>query len=109
MIRLYQVEWCPYCHRVREALTELGLDYEIVNVPASQPHRSEVIELSGQMRVPIIKDGDLVIADSARIVAYLNETYGARTDAGERAAHRASAAFRTVVETDDPPRMPSAG
>jgi glutaredoxin len=64
MITLYQVEWCPYCHRVREALTELGLDYETVNVPAGRSARTEVIELSGQDRVPVIKDGDLVIADS---------------------------------------------
>jgi glutathione S-transferase len=108
MITLYQVEWCPYCHRVREALTELGLDYEMVNVPASQPHRTEVIALSGQQRVPVIRDGDLVIADSARIVAYLHETYGPQADAGERAAHERSAAFRTVTETDDPPQRPSA-
>ena len=84
MITLYQVEWCAYCHRVREALTELGLDYTIVNVAASRPHRREVMELSGQQAVPIITDGDLVIADSARIVAYLNDTYGGTIDAEER-------------------------
>lgn len=108
MITLYQVEWCPYCHRVREALTELGLDYTVVNVAASRPHRREVIELSGQQAVPVITDGDLVIADSARIVAYLNETYGDTTDPQERERHRQSASFRTVKVVDDPPPTPSA-
>jgi glutathione S-transferase len=108
MITFYQVEWCPYCHRVREALTELGLDYATVNVPTSRPDRIEVIELSGQERVPVIKDGDLVIADSARIVAYLNETYGPQADAEERARHEQSGAFRTVTAVDDPPSTPSA-
>jgi glutathione S-transferase len=109
MITLYQVEWCPYCHRVREALTELGLDYETINVPASRPARTEVSELSGQAKVPIIKDGDLVVADSARIVEYLEETYGPAADLEGRAHHRESASFRTVRQTVDPPLMPSAG
>ena len=26
MLTLFQVEWCPYCHVVRQAMTELGLD-----------------------------------------------------------------------------------
>ncbi|HJW75011.1 MAG TPA: glutathione S-transferase N-terminal domain-containing protein [Thermoleophilia bacterium] len=108
MITLYQVEWCPYCHRVREALTELGLDYTTVNVPASRPHRREVIELSGQQAVPVITDGDLVIADSARIVAYLSDTYGGTTDPEERARHRESASFRTIKVVGDPPPTPSA-
>jgi glutathione S-transferase len=109
MITLYQVEWCPYCHRARAALTELGLDYETVNVPAKRSERTEVIELSGQERVPVIKDGDLVLADSARIVAYLDETYGPGADPEARERHRESASFRTVRQTADPPPTPSAG
>jgi glutathione S-transferase len=109
MITLYQVEWCPYCHRVREALTELGLAYETVNVPASRPARTKVIELSGQAKVPVITDGDLVVADSARIVEYLDETYGHAADLEGRAHHRESASFRTVRQTLDPPLTPSAG
>ena len=34
MLTLYQVEWCPYCHRVRQVMTELGLTYITVNVQA---------------------------------------------------------------------------
>ena len=33
-MRLYQAEWCPFSHRIRAKLTELGVDYELVNVPA---------------------------------------------------------------------------
>jgi glutathione S-transferase len=31
-MRLYQAEWCPFSHHVRAKLTELGVDYELVNV-----------------------------------------------------------------------------
>ena len=35
MLTLYQAEWCPACHRVRQVMTELGLTYTTVNVPSS--------------------------------------------------------------------------
>ena len=41
-MRLYQAEWCPFSHRVRAKLTELGIDYEIVNVSASGKRRAEL-------------------------------------------------------------------
>ena len=52
MITLYQTEWCPYCHRVRQALTELGLTYMAVNVPAANEDRVELIAIAGQDRGP---------------------------------------------------------
>ena len=36
MLTLYQSEWCPACHRVRQVLTELGLTYIAVNVAADR-------------------------------------------------------------------------
>ncbi len=33
-MKLYQAEWCPFSHSVRAKLTEFGIDYELVNVPA---------------------------------------------------------------------------
>jgi glutathione S-transferase len=86
---------------------EHGLDNEIVNVAVAKPRRSDVIELSGQAQVPVIKDGVLVIADSARIIEYLNESYGRQVDSDERSRHEESAAFRAVVQSADPPRRPS--
>jgi glutaredoxin len=38
-MRLYQAEWCPFSHRVRAKLTELGIDYEIVNFSRRVPRR----------------------------------------------------------------------
>jgi glutathione S-transferase len=43
-MKLYQAEWCPFSHRVRAKLTELGIGYEIVNVPASTKNRDELEE-----------------------------------------------------------------
>jgi glutaredoxin len=33
-VELFQAEWCPYSHRVRQRLTELGLDFTARQVAA---------------------------------------------------------------------------
>ncbi len=78
-IVLYQAEWCPYCARVRSKLTDLLLAYKIVNVPRDRNLRTAVEEVSGQTGIPVMVDGDVVIADDDdKIVAYLEKTYGRR-------------------------------
>jgi glutaredoxin len=91
MITLYQAEWCPWCHRVRQALTELGLTYTNVNVSLKREDRAEVVRVSGQETVPVLKDGRRVISDSEEILAYLRATYDPPGDADD---HVATGLFR---------------
>ena len=86
MITLYQTEWCPYCHRVRQVLTELGLTYTAVNVPAANEDRIELMAITGQDGVPVLTDGDRVYTDSDEIIEYLRATYPEPEDAEEHAA-----------------------
>jgi glutaredoxin 3 len=74
---LYQAEWCPYCARVRAKLTELLLDYRNVNVPRVHGERSEVQGASGQTSIPVLVDGDVVLADDDDIIPYLDRKFGA--------------------------------
>jgi glutathione S-transferase len=89
MITLYQTEWCPYCHRVRQALTELGLTFTAVNVPYLSEERVELRAVAGQAAVPVLTDGDKVYGDSDEIIQYLRSTYPSPEDADEHAAHGA--------------------
>lgn len=76
-IVLYQAEWCGYCASVREALTELLLDYKVINVPAEHAKRTGMREIFGTTGIPSMVDGDVVIADDDQaIIAYLRATYG---------------------------------
>ena len=75
MLTLYQVEWCPYCHRVRQKMTELELTYTCVNVPAVRDRRDKVREVSGQQGVPVLVDGDQVLHGSATIIEHLVASY----------------------------------
>jgi glutaredoxin/uncharacterized protein (DUF302 family) len=101
MITLYQTEWCPYCHRVRQALTELGLSYTAVNVPAAKEDRIELIAVAGQDGVPVLTDGDKIVSGSDEIIGYLRATYPAPEDAEENAA---LGAWRSAVMVSLPPR-----
>ncbi len=80
-IVLYQAEWCPYCVRVRAKMTELLLDYKIVNVPRSHAEREEVRAASGQTSIPVLVDGETVLTDDDDIVPYLEQRYGSTTTA----------------------------
>lgn len=81
MLRLYDIENCPYCRLVREALTELDLDAEICPCPkAGERFRPEVVELGGRAQFPFLVDANTGVQmyESLDIVAYLFETYGQR-------------------------------
>ncbi|MDA8344908.1 MAG: glutathione S-transferase N-terminal domain-containing protein [Thermaerobacter sp.] len=76
MMTLYQIEGCPYCHMVRQKLSDMELTYVSVCVSPDRSRRQKVLEASGQPTVPVLVDGDVVLADENEIIAYLAKTYG---------------------------------
>jgi glutathione S-transferase len=58
------------------AQDELGLDYEVIEVPVRHSERTEVVEVSGQPSVPVLVDGNTVLDDDDLIIPYLEKTYG---------------------------------
>ena len=82
-MKLYQAEWCPFSHRVRAKLTELGIDYEVVNVPASTKKREELEEVAGTRAIPVLVDEGRVISDSDEAISYLEQNYGTDPEALE--------------------------
>ncbi|MBV8491539.1 MAG: glutathione S-transferase N-terminal domain-containing protein [Candidatus Eremiobacteraeota bacterium] len=79
-IVLYQAEWCGYCAKVRAAMTDLLLDYKVVNVPEDHAQRTNVKALFGVTGIPSMTDGDVKIADDDHaIIDYLEKKYAAKT------------------------------
>ena len=67
---------CP-CGAVERRLRKLDLDHRVERVPYKRGgSRPEIVELTGQSRVPVLVDGDEVIHDSKRILQYLEWRYG---------------------------------
>ena len=79
-MRLYQAEWCPFSHRVRAKLSELGIDYEMVNVPASSKKRRDLEKVAGTTAIPVLVDGQKVISNSDEALSYLEKEYEAEPD-----------------------------
>ena|SRR5438876_8440301 len=91
-LELYQAEWCPHSHRVRQRLTEVGLDVVLRQVPADPERRTELQRVSGGTEIPalVLEDGMPICGDD-QIMEYLDR-YAERDDAEE---HRRKA--RTEV------------
>ncbi len=77
--RLYDIENCPYCRLVREAITELDLDVLILPCPkGGERFRPQVVEAGGKAQFPYLLDLNTgkALYESMDIVAYLYEEYG---------------------------------
>jgi len=84
LLELYDFEGCPYCRKVREVLCELDLDYLAHPVAHGSPRAKQLIRLGGKRQVPYLIDPNTGtrMYESADIIAYLNEMYGADQRAG---------------------------
>ena len=72
-LELYQAEWCPSSHRIRERLTELGLDYLVHQVPAERGARTRLRAATGVDGIPVLVLADgTVLAGEAAIGPYLD-------------------------------------
>lgn len=72
-IKFYTGDYCPYCRRVKKELDRLNLGYETIN--ADDDGRVEVVELSGQRKIPVMTIGDEVLVDSNYIIRELRRRY----------------------------------
>ena len=76
---LYEFEACPFCRRVREAVTRLDLEVLVRPCPkGGQRYREEVASLGGREQFPFLIDPNTGAQhyESAEIVAYLHREYG---------------------------------
>lgn len=86
MLELYQAEGCPYCKKVRDEMTDLGLSYVTHNprLPSdiggdvmNEQTQSELAEIGGQDQIPFLVDhaqGE-TLYESDDIIEYLGEHY----------------------------------
>lgn len=76
-IRLHDFELSGHAHRVRLFLSLLGLPVERVplDLPGGAHRRPEFLALNPFGQVPVIEDGEVVLADSNAILVYLASRY----------------------------------
>ncbi|TMA74394.1 MAG: hypothetical protein E6J72_18825, partial [Deltaproteobacteria bacterium] len=81
LLEVYEFESCPFCRKVRDALTELDLEAMIYPCPkGGTVFRPKAIEFGGKAQFPYLVDPNTGtrIYESDAIVDYLFATYGGR-------------------------------
>ncbi|MEB3172876.1 MAG: glutathione S-transferase [Cyanobacteriota bacterium] len=71
-MQLHQFRQSPFCHKVRLVLAAKGLSYDVVEVTPGVG-QVELFRLSGQRQVPVLVDGETVVADSTAIALHLEQ------------------------------------
>ena len=72
--RIWSFEYSPFAGKVRAALVEKGIEYEIAEInPGNRPARLR--ELNPFNRVPVLEVGGAVLRESALICDWIEENY----------------------------------
>ena len=89
MLELWQTEWCPASRRVRQQLTELGVDYVTRQVPVAKERRAALRRTTGSDTIPalVLEDGSTFVGEDA-IRVYLDRHVAEPPEAN---AHRLKA------------------
>ncbi len=60
-VEIFSTPSCHFCHMAKEWLTEKGIPYVDYNVGEDKEKRKEMVEMTGQLGVPVIRIGDDVM------------------------------------------------
>jgi glutathione S-transferase len=75
MIRLHGVPLSGHVHKVEVFLRLLGLTFDYVEAPAPVRQTDAFAALNPLRQIPVLEDGEVVLADSNAILVYLARRY----------------------------------
>jgi glutathione S-transferase len=97
-LSLWQTEWCPASRRVRQRLTELGVDVVLHQVPVDRDARDGVRSATGSTTIPVlVADGEAIVGENA-IIDYLSRRFPETLEARSHRAKAAKARARDLEE-----------
>ena len=77
MIKLYIRSGCPFCHKVLDGASQLGLvegkDYITIDAAPGTAGRETLMQLGGKAMVPFLVDGQTSMYESSDILDYLQK------------------------------------
>ena len=75
-IKVYSTSTCPWCIKLKSFLDEKKIDYENIDVSASEDAQKELMEKSGQMGVPVTDiDGEIIVGfDEDKILSLIESS-----------------------------------
>lgn len=73
VISVYGADWCGDCRRTKAQLTELGVEFEYLDVEANPDLAERAVEISGKQSIPVV-----VFPDGSHMVEPSNPALAAR-------------------------------
>lgn len=75
-VTIYTTDSCHFCHMAKDFFAEKNVAYEEFNVGTDAAKRAEMVDMTGQMGVPVIRIGDDVVVgfNKPKIVELLGIT-----------------------------------
>lgn len=71
-VTIYSTPSCHFCHMAKDYFAENNISFTDINVAENPEKRAEMIEMTGQMGVPVIRiDNDVVVGFNKPLVANL--------------------------------------
>lgn len=73
MVKVYSIPTCPWCIKLKQFLKDNDIIFDDVDVSSDQSAAEKMIEISGQMSVPVIDiDGEIIVGfDQGKITQIL--------------------------------------
>jgi len=74
-MKLYGVKGSPFVRKALVALEEKGLPYQLETMVSVTPKPPELLALHPLGKIPVLRDGEVVVPDSSVICAYLEKKF----------------------------------
>jgi glutathione S-transferase len=98
MLELWQTEWCPASRRVRQRLTELGLDVVLRQVPVDHEDRTAVLAATGVATIPVLVAAGRKLVGEDEITDFLDARFPEPPEAESHRTKAAKARSRDLEE-----------
>ena len=107
MYELWQTEWCPASRRIRQRLTELGIDFIARQVPVEKEQRELLRRRTGLDSIPVLVSptGAVVVGEEA-ITSHLDAHEPVPTEAPAHRLKAEKARRRYLEEECECPPQP---
>ena len=61
-VKIYSTPTCPFCIRLKQFLKDSNVIFEDIDVSRDQAAAEEMVEISGQIGVPVLDiDGEIIV------------------------------------------------
>jgi glutathione S-transferase len=108
MYELWQSEWCLASRRVRQRLTELGIDYLTRQVPVDKDDRLLLRERTGTDTIPVlVAPGEEPLVGEEAILAHLDDHEAVPPEARAHRLKAEKARRRYLEEECECPPQPA--